>query len=112
MAYDVIKNEHPRTLGLLELSRVAATMGYSLGHCFPYATSENGINCTLKYYIDFRDGDNPDFLEALGSFGGAINANDLNSAKDLASMDLREISYSFKINREFGFPYLTPLITE
>jgi hypothetical protein len=86
LAHDTIAKQQPRALGMLELARVAADIDSTLGHCTPLV-SDQGVKQTLRYFIDFRDATNPEFLVRLREYDGPKNTVELN-AQILAAQGL------------------------
>lgn len=68
-AHDVIRDTNPGSLPVLELSRVTAEMGFTLGHCAPLVSppeAAQGTRRSVEYFMDFHEAETPHFLEALG----------------------------------------------
>ena len=78
-AYDLVKGCWPDSLGMLELSRLAAWAGSDLGtiHAF-IIDSEN--HYSLNFYINMEDSDNPEFnakISELIETGHPVNWEDI-----------------------------------
>jgi hypothetical protein len=63
-AYAVIKREFPLTLGVLEISRLAAWIGSDLGNSGAWLAGD-GERFSLRYIMNWKDADNPAFLKKL-----------------------------------------------
>ncbi len=96
-AYETLKRQWPKTLGLLELSRVAVELGSDLGLSVPILSRDGNI-ARLRVYLNFEDAKNPEFLERFGNYSGPKNTADLNSQTSLVRPDLSEYFAEFKIS--------------
>lgn len=110
-AYEVIKREHPRSLALLEIARLAAWVGSDLGN-IRARLQDDGENISLRYLQDMRDANNQTFLGELEKVkldGHPINWADLRREMKHDSfgktMDLR--SYEFTRPKS-ELPFLRP----
>ena len=88
-AYETVKRTWPRSLGLLELSRVAVEMDSDLGLIWPMLIRE-GNTFSLRLYLNFCDAKDTKFLEKLSKYSGPKNTADLNSSTNLVPPDLSE----------------------
>lgn len=95
-AYDTVKRVWPKSLGLLELSRVAVELHSDLGLIAPILT-QDGNNAALKLYLNFQDAKREDFLRKLAAFDGPKNTVDLNAQTDLVVPDLRGYFVQFRL---------------
>jgi hypothetical protein len=89
LAYETVKWTWPRSLGLLELSRIAVELNSDLGLIWPMLIRE-GNTFSLRLYPNFRDAKDTKFLEKLSKYSGPKNTADLNLATDLVLPDLSE----------------------
>jgi hypothetical protein len=78
-AHDSIAKEQPESLGMLELSRVAADLDSNLGHCAPLVANV-GSHWLVEYFMDMRDATNVRFLDSLRNYRGPKNTSELNAA--------------------------------
>lgn len=89
LAYDTVRRTWPRSLGLLELSRVAVELNSDLGLICPFLTVEsNRIRLTLQ--LSFAYAQDPSFLEQFSKYQGPKNTADLNASSDLVLPDLSD----------------------
>jgi hypothetical protein len=95
-AYETIKRKWSKSLGLLELSRVAVELNSDLGLICPLLTVNDEIG-QMGVYLNFQDAQNPIFLDKLLKYDGSKNTTDLNSETDLVTPDLSEYSVKFKL---------------
>jgi hypothetical protein len=95
-AYETVKRAWPRSLGLLELSRVAVEIGSDLGLITPILTAADGV-IDVRLYLNFRDAEDQAFLDRLGHFNGPKNTRDLNPGGDLVVPDLRQYVARFEV---------------
>jgi hypothetical protein len=93
-AYEVVKRVWPKSLPLLELSRVAVELGSDLGVITPMVLGEPN-NYRVDFAMNFADATNPDFLERFSRYDGPKNTNDLGPESELVLPDLRP--YGFKL---------------
>ncbi len=88
-AYDTVKRTWPRSLGLLELSRVAVELNSDLGLICPFLMVESDrIRLTLQF--SFADAQDPGFLDRFSKYDGPKNTADLNASADLVLPDLSD----------------------
>lgn len=66
-AYKVTKEYSPKSVALLELSRLAATLGSDLGHINALFTNNDG-RPLISFYIDMRDATNQAYLDKLNEY--------------------------------------------
>jgi len=116
-AYEVIKREHPRSVALLEIARLAAWVGSDLGNVRAWL-QDDGDNVSLHYLQDMRDANSPEFLrklEELKQEGHPINWSDLHEEMKHGSfgktMDLRPYGFS-RPRSELPFLRSAPPINE
>ncbi|MBD2452686.1 hypothetical protein H6G80_01040 [Nostoc sp. FACHB-87] len=96
-AYETVKRKWPKSLGLLELSRIAVELSSDLGFICPLLTVNDSI-ADLRIYLNFQDANNPIFLDKLSKYEGAKNTADLNSQTDcLVVPDLSEYYAQFRL---------------
>lgn len=95
-AYETVSRKWPEALAALELGRIAAALGSSLGRtvAFP-AVADEGVK--VRYILDMQDAHNPDFLDRFGAFvndpNNPVNRKDLAPISDTAwfrAPDLRD----------------------
>jgi hypothetical protein len=93
-AYQALVAEWPKSLPLLELSRVAAPLGSDLGVISPIVTlgMKKG---RIDMMMNFADATNETFLERLRKYTGPKNTKDLNASSALVRPDLRHLSTEF-----------------
>ena len=88
-AYETVKRTWPRSLGLLELSRVAVELNSDLGLICTFLTvGVDRVRLTLQ--LNFVDAQNPDFLDRFSKYDGPKNIADLNASADLVLPDLSD----------------------
>ena len=95
-AYDTVKRAWPRSLGLLELSRVAVELDSDLGLICPFLMVEAG-RLRLTIHINFVDANDPGFLSRCSNYSGPKNTADFNASVDLVPPDLREYFVEFPL---------------
>lgn len=95
-ACETVKRSWPKSLGLLELSRVAVELGSDLGQIAPILTV-NGGTATLALYLNFRDAESTDFLDRLAAYDGPKNTADLNAQSELVLPDLMDYSVQWQV---------------
>lgn len=95
-AYDTVKRKWPRSLALLELSRVAVELNSDLGLILPFLTLESGRRW-LTFRLSFPDAKDPSFLDRFAKYDGPKNTADLNASADLVLPDLSEYFVEFPI---------------
>ena len=95
-AYDIVKSRFPKSLSLLEESRIAAHLGLSLGHISSWLVKDgSGVN--LSFYFDNIADNDPSYRTSVEEFfktcPNEINWNDLTKTPGLAwSPDLTPYS--------------------
>jgi hypothetical protein len=95
-AYETVKRTWAASLGLLELSRLAAEVNSDLGLICPFLTIEaNKARLTLQ--LNFVDAKDPAFLERLSKHNGLKNTRHLNASAPLVVPDLREHFVEFTL---------------
>lgn len=78
-ACDVLRDEFPESLMILEIARLSAAIGSDLGSISPLIRKE-GDQLILDYAMNFVDADNPSFfqkLEAYKEYGNNVNWQDI-----------------------------------
>jgi len=93
-AYEVVKQVWPRSLALLELSRVAVELRSELGVIAPMVHGQSN-DYRVDFAMNFVDATNQEFLERFARYDGPKNTNDLGPGSDLVLPDLKP--YSFKL---------------
>ncbi|WP_420998260.1 hypothetical protein ACKI2N_023735 [Cupriavidus sp. 30B13] len=89
-AYEVIRSRYPQSLGLLEESRIAALLGFSLGHISSWLTRE-GNHAELAFYLDNTlDGD-PRYRAAVEQYLRTAPPDSVNTRALLASPDVARL---------------------
>ena len=96
LAYETVRQTWPKSLGLLELSRIAVELDSDLGLISPILTG-NENRASLKLYLDFEDAQNPVFLDKLKKYQGPKNTTDLNINSDLVLPDLSNYFVEFEV---------------
>ena len=86
-AYEVVKAEWPRSLALLELSRVAPYLDSDLGLVSAFVVNDDRGE-RVRYFLNFVDAQNPDFLTRLAEYTGPKNTQDLDATSELVPPDL------------------------
>jgi len=81
-AYEVVRAEWPQSLALLELSRVAPYLDSELGLITAFVVNDDRGK-RVRYYLNFVDSENPDFLKRLREYTGPKNTRDLNASSEL-----------------------------
>jgi hypothetical protein len=93
-AYEVVKQVWPRSLALLELSRVAVELGSDLGLITPMVLGSTNDH-RVDFAMNFADATDQGFLERFAEYAGPKNTADLGPESDLVLPDLRP--YTFKL---------------
>lgn len=88
-AYETIKRIWPRSLGLLELSRVAVELNSDLGLIKAFITKEKNVH-RISIAMNFIDATNKEFLDRFSKYNGPKNTNDLNAKSELVQPDLSQ----------------------
>jgi hypothetical protein len=90
-SYETVAALWPKSLALLELSRMAVCLGSDLGVITPIVTTRGG-KLRLDLMLDFRDATNEVFLDRLKVCSGPKNRNDLNASSEIVVPDLSHLS--------------------
>jgi hypothetical protein len=98
-AYDVVARTWPRSLALLELSRVAVDLGSDLGLILPMVLGQDG-NRRVDFAMSFVDASDDEFLDRFDKYDGPVNRNDLRPDSDLVLPDLQ--SHGFDLRNEIS----------
>ncbi len=105
-AYDSIAREQPGSLAMLELARVAAALGSTLGHCAPLVHVVERRRASLQYVMDYRDATDEAFLARFARYEGPKNLADLNPdvlrQDGLRTPDFMDRSFDFAVPPELG----------
>ncbi|WP_054074114.1 hypothetical protein [Comamonas testosteroni] len=80
-AYDLLQQVFPDALDTLEVARIAALLGSDLGQSTAWLTQPSADYFELRYYMDFRDAENSEFLARLKKYDGPRNVRDLAPGK-------------------------------
>jgi hypothetical protein len=80
-AYSLLQREFPYAMDMLEVARIAAHLGSDLGQSTAWLTHPASGRFELAYYMDFRDAENPEFLDRLEKYDGPRNVKDLAPGK-------------------------------
>jgi hypothetical protein len=80
-AYQVIRSRYPKSVGLLEESRIAAHLGFSLGHISSWLV-RSGDQAELAFYFDNTWEGDPRYQAAVEQYvrtaqPGSVNVRDL-----------------------------------
>jgi len=59
----------PKSIFLLDISRIACELGFTLGTIVPLLTIRDG-SVFVSYYIDMQDAKEQDFLDAFKKYSG------------------------------------------
>lgn len=103
-AYETIRNRQPRTLGLLEISRVGWELGSHYGHIVAWLVENPSESYfEIQYAYDERDKDNEDFIKKLQQYEGPRNTMDFNANTEFVSPDLRSEFFKFDVFDEAMF---------
>lgn len=86
-AYVTIKETWPRSLAVLELARLAVEVESDLG-VITAMLFDRGGQLVVDHVVRF-DNDNPEFIEGMKNFSGAVNAQDLYAGENLVIPDLQ-----------------------
>lgn len=110
-AYENLKKKNKLSvLPLMELSRIAAYIGFDLGHCCPYVFELSNNRFKIADIFDRRDANNPLFLEALSKYFDDpknkpfINWNDYNKLKfsdTICVPDTTERNFEFELSSNY-----------
>ncbi len=95
-AYKRIAEEFPNSLGMLELSRLAATGGFMAGHSLPYIYVDNSSYAQVVFLLREAEFRHSDFLDYIMKYNGPKNTKDFNQDSKLITPDFRP--YYFKID--------------
>ena len=83
-SYEKIKRENkPSVLPLLEISRLAALLGFDLGHICPYVIKKSNQKYEVIDIIDMRDAENSYFLQKLNNYINNIDNREYVNFSDL-----------------------------
>lgn len=77
-AYRRIADECPDSLGMLELSRLAATGGFMAGHSVPYMFIDENNSLKVGFLLRVKEFEDIGFKNYLKGYQGRINIQDLN----------------------------------
>lgn len=110
-AYEVVRSQFPKSLGMLELSRVAFDCGFNLGRIVPYIIHSGDNRFRLNFAMDFRDADNPEFLQALSGYQGPRNVRDMNPL-ELVPPDLRPYMFDFTLDAGIFHPFASTTVPD
>jgi hypothetical protein len=69
-AYELVRTRFPESLGLLEEARIAAALGFSLGHVSAWLSSEDD-DMKLAFYFDNQDDGTERYEVAVATYVGA-----------------------------------------
>ncbi|MDN7717797.1 hypothetical protein [Burkholderia gladioli] len=80
-AYDVVRAFYQESLGLLEESRIAALLGFSLGHISSWLIRRK-VDVELAFYLDYTADGDPTYRAAIEQYlktapASAVNSRDL-----------------------------------
>lgn len=101
-AYDLIRQEWPMSLALLEQSRLAAALGSDLGHISALITAEKGYPL-MSFHMDMRDARNREYTDRLRAYVAAhphlVNYHDLAVGDPIVIPNFAAYSYVFDQHR-------------
>jgi hypothetical protein len=100
-AYEVAKRTWPRSLALLEMSRVAVELDSDLGLIAPIVLGPANDQ-RVDFAMNFIDARNQEFLKRFADYDDPKNTADLGPAAELVLPDLRP--YSFRLPALNGSP--------
>lgn len=102
-AYDIVRARYPRSLGLLEESRIAALLGFSLGNICSWLT-RRGNDVELAFYLDNTLENDPRYSAAVEQYlltapRSSVNIRDLFATPGVARLpDLTSYSKVMAVN--------------
>lgn len=106
-AYEIIRMRYPKSLSLLEESRIAALLGFSLGHISSWLLRK-GEHVELAYYFDNSAESDQAYLASVERYlrtaePGSVNLRDLVSSPGTARLpDLRSYCKLLPLTPGFG----------
>lgn len=96
-AYTTVSTRFPKSVSILEVSRIAAIVGSDLGQISAW-TVQKDDSVNLSFFLDMRDADNPEVLERVLLYDGPRNHKDLAvGGVHFRVPDLREFSCQFSV---------------
>lgn len=89
-AYEIIQSRYPQSLGLLEESRIAALLGFPLGHICSWLVRKGDL-AELAFYMDNTSEGDPRYQAAVEQYlrnaqPGSVNFRDLFAKPGIASL--------------------------
>lgn len=84
LAYEVIQSRYPQSLGLLEESRIAALLGFSLGHMSSWLIRK-GDHAELAFYLDNTSDGDPRYRAAVEQYLRTARPDSVNARVLFAS---------------------------
>lgn len=106
-AYNVISNQFPESLSILEISRIAAHVGSDLGCVSAWLVREDHCSFTLSFMLDMRDADQPEFLEKVRQYDGPLNQIDLAiGGENFMLPDFRKFSSTIAVKEGLEDPFI------
>lgn len=101
-AYANLKAKFPSCVSILEAGRIAACIESDLGQTSAWLTQVSETEYSLRYYLDMRDADNPEFLQRLKGFEGTKNHADLAVGGNTFTVpDFRPFGEDFTVTEPF-----------
>ncbi len=101
-AYETLRLNFPLSLGLLDISRVAAELGSDFGILAPWLIRNEDGSVNLTIHVDMRDANNSEFLDKLKNYPGPRNYTDLAVGKGYFSFPhFSECKFHFNVTDNF-----------
>lgn len=101
-AYNNVYSKFPEAVALLEIGRIAAHVGSDLGQMSAWLLRNEDGTVSLRFHIDMRDANEPEFLDKLQSYSGPRNTRDLAVGGNYFSLPyLDEIRCQFTVSNDF-----------
>jgi hypothetical protein len=101
-AYNNVYAKFPEAVALLEVGRIAAHLGSDLGQMSAWLLRNEDGTITLRFHIDMRDANEPQFLARLKGYSGPRNTRDLAVGGDCFGVPyLDEIRCHFTATNDF-----------
>ncbi|MDZ4127009.1 MAG: hypothetical protein U1E02_23020 [Hydrogenophaga sp.] len=90
LAYEVIQSRYPQSLGLLEECRIAARLGFSLGHVSSWLTRKED-HTELAFYLDNTSDGDPMYLAAVQEYLRTASPDSVNARALFATPGLARL---------------------
>lgn len=102
-AYDVVRRAWPKTLALLELSRVAVELRSDLG-LIAAMFHGSADRRRVDFFLNFEDATNQEYLDRFAEYDGPKNTADVPPDFELVLPDLRPYSFELPQPSATGSP--------